>query len=140
MYLDKVESFRSANIFSTLSYAATLTFYMRMFFGGFYMFTESLSCNERFKQALMLPERDESVRDSKGQRDLWQTTPLSLLISEVIGRCDWPRSLLPLSLLRPTKQTMRISSLTITVQNTPEQVTIQLKSSISASGKVKCSG
>ena len=63
LYLEDVRAFKASNVFTILTYGATLSFYMRMFQAGMYVFNETKSCNQRFQDALLLPERQTAKRD-----------------------------------------------------------------------------
>ena len=62
---DTIENFRASNVFTALSFANTLVLYQRMFQYSTYVYVETLSCNARVKEALMLPEKDEKAETLK---------------------------------------------------------------------------
>ena len=66
LYLEDVRAFKASNVFTILTYGATLSFYMRMFQAGMYVFNETKSCNQRFQDALLLPERQTTKHDPEG--------------------------------------------------------------------------
>lgn len=66
---DTIENFRASHIFTALSFANTLVLYQRMFQYTTYVYVETLSCNARVKEALMLPEKDNKAETLKQKTD-----------------------------------------------------------------------
>ena len=65
---DTIETFRASNVFTALSFANTTILYIRMFQYSTYVYVETLSCNARVKEALMLPEKDDKA-ETMEQKD-----------------------------------------------------------------------
>ena len=63
LYLEDVRAFKASNVFTILTYGATLSLYMRVFQAGMYVLNETKSCNQRFQDALLLPERQTTKHD-----------------------------------------------------------------------------